>query len=435
MSGGGVAFSMTAVDELQRQAEQFRASGLLGKPGALSRLFDFLLARSLSGEVPKEIEIALQVFGKGANFDVAQDSVVRVYVHKLRRRLEEFATRSLTPHDSRITIPKGEYRLVLEPGSAVTAPVPRPAPETDEPPLIQLEPPRTPSWRRWLKPASAAVAAFIAGVVLTYVFMSNPQGRELNAVRHSAVWGPLLGDDLPITLVVGDYFLLGELDQAGNVERLVREFYINSNQDFLDHLQLNAGQLRNYRNLDLTYLPAASAFALRDLVPVLSAGKQVRVTLLSTLDPRLLKTSHIVYVGYISGMGMLGDRVFAQSRLGLGGSFDELHDTQTGRDYVSTAMPMGPEGGAFRDFGYFSTFAGPNGNRVVVISGTRDNGVMHVAETLSRRAGIDEITRQAAGADSFESLYEVDGMARAGLNARVLFVSPMKNDAIWSVAP
>ncbi len=107
---------MTAVDELQRQAEQFRASGLLGKPGALSRLFDFLLSRSLSGEVPKEIEIALQVFGKGANFDVAQDSVVRVYVHKLRRRLEEFATRSLTPYDSRITIPKGEYRLVLEPG-------------------------------------------------------------------------------------------------------------------------------------------------------------------------------------------------------------------------------------------------------------------------------------------------------------------------------
>jgi hypothetical protein len=98
-------------------------------------------------------------------------------------------------------------------------------------------------------------------------------------------------------------------------------------------------------------------------------------------------------------------------------------------------MPMGPEGGAFRDFGYFSTFAGPNGNRVVVISGTRDNGVMHVAETLSRRTGVEALTRGAAGADSFESLYEVDGMARAGLNSRVVFVSSMKNDAIWSGAP
>jgi hypothetical protein len=431
----GAVFSMTAVEELQRLAEQFRASGLLGKPGALSRLFDFLLARSLSGEAPKEIEIALQVFGKDATFDVAQDAVVRVYVHKLRRRLEEFATRSLTPYDSRITIPKGEYRLVLEPGSAVAPAPPTPAPESFEPPLIQVAKPSTPRWRQWLKPALAMVAAFFAGVALTYLFTSNPQDRELSAVRHSAVWGPLLDDDLPITLVVGDYFLLGEVDQAGNVERLVREFYINSNQDFLDHLQLNPGQLSNYRNLDLTYLPAASAFALQDLAPVLNAGKQVRVTLLSALDPRLLKTSHVVYVGYISGMGMLGDRVFAQSRLALGGSFDELHDSQTGKDYVSTAMPMGVEGGAFRDFGYFSTFAGPNGNRVVVISGTRDNGVMHVAEALSRRASIDDLIRQAGGVDSFESLYEVDGMARAGLNARVLFVSSMKNDAIWSGAP
>ncbi len=31
---------------------------------------------------------------------------------------------------------------------------------------------------------------------------------------------------------------------------------------------------------------------------------------------------------------------------------------------------------------------------------------MHVAEALSRRAGVEEVTRQAAGADSFESLYE-----------------------------
>lgn len=420
---------MAAVEELQRQADLFRASGLLGKPGALSRLFDFLLARSLAGEAPKEIEIALRVFGKDTSFDVAQDSVVRVYVHKLRRRLEDFAARALSPHDGRIAIPKGEYRLVLEPAIA-----PPPIIEVESP--VQVAPSETPPrWKQWLKPALAVIAAFVAGVVLTYALTFASKNRHLNAVRHSAVWSPLLDDDLPITVVIGDYFLLGEVDEANSVRRLVREFYINSNQDFLDHVQLNPEHMRRYRNLDLTYLPAASAFALQDLVPVLNAGKQVRVMLLSALDPSVLKSTHVVYVGYISGMGMLGDRVFAQSRLALGGSFDELHDMQAGTTYVSTAMPMGSEGGAFRDFGYFSTFAGPNGNRVVVISGTRDNGVMHVAETMSHPAGVAEIGNKAAGADSFESLYEIDGMARAGLNARLLFVSAMKNDAIWSGAP
>ena len=427
----GEPVSGTSVDELQRQAEQFRASGLLGKPGALSRLFDFLLARSLNGEVPKEIEIALQVFGKGPNFDVAQDSVVRVYVHKLRRRLDEFATRSLTEQDGRISIPKGEYRLVLEPAvgadRVAVAAVAEPKPMTIAPPAGR--------WRRWAMPAVALTAAFVAGALLTFVFLQSPQERDLRVVRNSAIWAPLLDDDLPITLVVGDYFLLGEVDENNTVQRLVREFFVNSNQDFLDHLQLNPQLMRRYRNLELTYLPAASAFALQDLVPVLNSGKRVRVSLLSTLDPSVLKSTHVVYLGYLSGLGMLGDRVFANSRLALGGSFDELHDTKTGQTYVSTAMPMGAEGGAFRDFGYFSTFAGPGGNRIVIIAGTRDNGVMQVAEAVSRPAGITELADKAEQAISFESLYEVDGMARAGLNASLLFVSSLKDDQkIWGAS-
>jgi hypothetical protein len=128
VNGATIALTMTSPNELRQRAEQFRASGLLGKPGALSRLFDFLLARSLTGEVPKEIEIALEVFGKSTTFDVAQDSVVRVYVHKLRRRLEEFAARSLSAHDSRISIPKGEYRLVLESPVEASEPVVAPQP-------------------------------------------------------------------------------------------------------------------------------------------------------------------------------------------------------------------------------------------------------------------------------------------------------------------
>ena len=423
---------MTTPNELRQRADQFRASGSLGKPGALSRLFDFLLERSLAGEVPKEIEIALEVFGKSTTFDVAQDSVVRVYVHKLRRRLEEFAARSLSPQDSRLTIPKGEYRLVLESPVVASAPVPVSVPE----PVETIAP--GPLQQRWLArfawPLGAA-AAFLAGVLLTFAWMRDPHARDLNAVRQSVIWAPLLDDDLPITLVVGDYFLLGEVDDTDNVRRLVREFFINSDQDFLDQLQLNPELMRPYRNLELTYLPAATAFALQDLVPVLNAGKTVRVSLASTLDPNVFKSTHVVYLGYISGMGMLGDRVFTDSRLALGGSFDELHDQQTGKMYVSTAMPNGAEGGAFRDFGYLSSFAGPNGNRVVIISGTRDNGVMHVAEAVSRPASVAEINEKVGQAESFESLYEVDGMARAGLNARLLFVSSRKDAEIWRGAP
>jgi len=406
-------------DELKHQAEQFRASGLLGKPGTLSRLFDFLLARSLEGDAPKETEIALQVFGKSPGFDVSQDAVVRVYVHKLRRRLEEFNGR--TPDAARIVIPKGEYRLLLE------RPLAEPAVATAE----TTTPPVPARRANWLGIGIATCCALIVGALLGAGFSMGGAQWDMREVRHSAVWAPLLADDLPITVVIGDYYLLGEANpRTGHIDRLVREFFINSHEDFRDHAELNPQLMQRYRNLDLTYLPAASAFALQDIVPVLGTAKPVRVVLMSQLDANALKNSHIVYIGYISGLGMLGDRVFAASRVSPGGSYDELVDTKTDHRYLSTAMGATNDG-EFRDYGYFSTFAGPNGNRVLVIAGTRDVGVMQIAQSLSQRRAVEDICQRAGATAAFESLVEVSGVGKTGLQSRSLFVSALKADKIW----
>lgn len=408
---------MSPSDELTHHAEQFRTSGLLGKPGTLSRLFDYLLTRSLEGDAPKETEIALQVFGKSPGFDVSQDAVVRVYVHKLRRRLEEFNSRAASG-GVKIAIPKGEYRLLLE----------RPVEAASE-----IAAPPAPPVRRanWIGIGLAICGALLVGTLLGTGFSAGGAQWDMREVRNSAVWAPLLDDDRPITVVIGDYYLLGEANpQTGHIDRLVREFFINSHEDFRDHAELNPQLMQRYRNLDLTYLPAASAFALQDVVPVLGSSKPVRVVLMSQLDANSLKNSHIVYIGYISGLGMLGDRVFAASRVTPGGSYDELVDNQTQHTYLSTAMGAMPDG-EFRDYGYFSTFEGPDGNRIVVIAGTRDIGVMQVAQSLSQRSAIRELCQHAGTARAFESLVEVSGMGKTGLHARSLFVSGMKADRVW----
>jgi hypothetical protein len=132
---------------------------------------------------------------------------------------------------------------------------------------------------------------------------------------------------------------------------------------------------------------------------------------------------------------MLGDHVFAASRVSPGGSFDELVDARTNRTYLSTAMPpTGSAGNAeFRDYAYFSTFGGPGGNRIVVVAGTRDTGVIQAAESVTHSRGIDEITRSAGGSDSFEALYEVYGMNDTRLKSTLVFASALKPEGIWSI--
>lgn len=409
---------MSGLDDLQQQADQLRASGALGKPGALSRLFDYLLERSLAGEAPKEIEIALQVFGKSSSFDVAQDSVVRVYIHKLRRRLDEFYAALPAAQASRIVIPKGEYRLTIERTALPVGEIPAP-----------LRPPR--SWR-WLYSGLALLAAVAVGALLAVLVMQGREDPNMRSVRNSAIWAPLLQDDLPITIVVGDYYLLGETDESNTIRRLVREFFINSPNDFVYQVEVSPKLMEHYRNLNLSYLPTSAAFALQDIVPVLGTKKRVRVMLMSDLNGGMLRATHIVYIGYISGIGLLGDPTFAASRLALGGSYDELTDQKTSTDYVSTAS----EGGDARymDYGFFSTFPGPGKNRVVIIAGTRDTGVMQIAEAVTTPSTVADLSRQAGGAASFESLYEVYGVANAGTNAKLLFVSGLDTAHIWDMS-
>ncbi len=419
-------------ERLAAVAEQFRASGLLGKPGSLSRLFDFLLARTLAGEAPKELEIALEVFGKSPTFDVSQDAVVRVYVHKLRRRLDDFQARSGAPGAARLTIPKGEYRLVLEP-SAVDTPVSASVVVPAVMPPIPTPIEASPVSARWFAPMLALVAGLLIGAVVVLFAQRSDSEVDLSAIRASAIWAPLLDDDLPITIVVGDYYLLGETDQDGNVRRLVREFFINSHTDFLEHAELDPQLMQKYRNLNLTYLPTASAAAVQNIAPILGRRKRVHVTLMSALDVNLLKNSHVVYVGFISGLGMLGDSVFAASRVSPGGSFDELVDAKTNTTYLSTAMPLQGASSSYRDYGYFSTFEGPAGNRILIIAGTRDTGVQQMAEIVSERATLDALTAKAGEASSFESLYEVYGVAQASIKAKLLFASEMRSVDIWDV--
>ena len=418
---------MSGNEQLQQQADLFRASGLLGKPGALSRLFDYLLAKSLAGEAPKEIEIALQVFAKSASFDVSQDSVVRVYIHKLRRRLDEFYERNPAP--GRVLIPKGEYRLTLERAAAVGA-----TGQSEEAPPATPEVLPAATGKRWTGWAVAAIAIFaaIAGAGVTAYLMGGLAAWDLRSARHSVLWSPLLDDERPIVIVVGDYYLLGETDPANrSIRRLVREFFINSHDDLMYHSELDPAGMGHYRNLDLSYLPVATAYALQDIAPILAAKKKVSVMPMSQLDGGTLKTSHIVYLGYISGMGMLGDTVFAGSRLSLGGTFDELVDAKSRARYVSKAPGTLSGDSRYTDYGYISTFPGPAGNRIVIISGTRDTGVMHAADTATHANTIDDIRHTAGTTTAFESLYEVHGVAKASIGSRRLFASPLPTTNLW----
>jgi hypothetical protein len=400
------------------EVERIRGSGLLGRGTQMQRLFEFLVSCQAAGRVPKELEVAVDGFGRSADFDVAQDATVRVTVHKLRRRLEDFYRDEGSAAPYRLSLPRGEYRLALESGAAAVQ-----APQT--------------GWRSWWpatpRERGAAIAVAVLGaltLLLAGMLLNRPAvDSRVSKVRDSGLWAPLLSDRLPIQLVLGDYYIFGETDSAGTVRRLVRDFDVNSQQDLEKRFVSDPSLASHYADLNLGYLPTSSAQALREVLPIVAAtGKHVTLTLASELDPSTIKTTHVVYIGYLSALGMLQDMIFAGSRYSFGGSYDELIDTQSGETWVSEGGEPHPSAERYRDFAYLASFTGPGEVQHLVIAGTRDTGLMQAAESSVAPEALQELARQRTSWRSFEALYEVQSVNGLNVESRLIGVHPTRAD-------
>src|SRR3954468_24441150 len=100
-------------EQLREQAQKIARSGALGRSRSYARLLESLVECSLEGRTPKELEIAIEVFGKGADFDPSQDSMVRVYAHNLRQKLEHYYATEGRADPRQLTLARGEYRISL----------------------------------------------------------------------------------------------------------------------------------------------------------------------------------------------------------------------------------------------------------------------------------------------------------------------------------
>jgi hypothetical protein len=378
------------------------------------------------------------VFGRGADFDPSQDSMVRVYAHNLRQKLEHYYATAGRNEPRQLLLARGEYRISLaesdEPADAVEAVAPVPVPPQQS--AAAPDQPRA-AFTRW-RLAAGAAALLVLGIALGVgiVIESEPAAPAAAVVAKSPLWADVLDDDLPILVVVGDYYIYGELDEHGDVARLVRDFNVGSSAE-LDELMKNDSTLMaRYMDLDLTYLPTGSAFALLDLLRVLyTSNKSVRVVSMSEMNEADLKSSHVIYVGYISALDKLEDFVFASSTLTIGYTYDELRNMDTGELYTSEAgFPEVNHN--YRDYAFISTFPGPGGNQIMIVSGTRDAGLMQAAHALADPMFVASMEQQRPDTGknqppSFEMLYEVTGYGRTNLDAMVVHTAALNYQQIW----
>ena len=384
---------MSETGPFEREVERIRTSGVLGRSGRLRELFDFLAERGPAQPV-SQADIAYGVFGQ---IDAgADDATARVYVHRLRKRLAEFYARE-GAEAGRLTLPAGSYELVFEEAARDSA--------------------RSKDGRRSLR---WIVTLLLLAVLAVSFLMGRETGSPGPAAEANAIWQPFIESDRQIVVAVGDYYIFGEIDPFEPERgRMIRDFAINSPTDLARAQESEPERYGRAEDMGLSYLPLSSAYALRSLMPVLARHPQpVEVVAASVVSPQMLRDRNVVYIGLVSGMGLLEETTFSSSDLSVGETYDELRDAVSGRRYSSGEALSRTSPEYYRDFGYIARFRRPGGALVAVVAGARDTGLRGLAPLAVGEldARLEDV---AAGEGSFEAVFEFTGQQGADLSSRL----------------
>lgn len=407
-------------EELYALTERIINSGVLGRSRTYGAILLYLVECSIAGKTPKEAAIAVDVLGREGDFDVSKDSIVRVHIYHLRNKIRLYYSRFGKQEKYRLEIPKGQYIINTSLNNDEDAPDVSLSGKVLE----------RKSYTPWL--AGVVIALLALNLFLPGEQAPNPVSPPQSPLLAMQPWQAFLDDELPILIVIGDYFIFGEVDESGNVMRMVREFNINSRDDLTAFQQQDPARGSNYFNLDLTYTPVSIANALVNVLPVIhSKANRVSVKMMSELETADLANNHLIYIGYLSGLEPLLDLMFADSGLSIGATYDELINLETNEYYIGSSGLSGDE--SFQDYGLMSTFPAPNGNHFLLIAGMRDEGLVNVSRQVTNVDGMTALLQNFGEQTqaSFEALFEVFGFDNTNFGGELVYSRELDTKVIW----
>jgi hypothetical protein len=292
-----VQTSEPSITEIREELQNVLSSPRFRHSPRLTRLLRYISNRALTSEAEQitEYTIALDVLGKSDDFKEGKDAIVRVEVHRLRKRLAEFYADEGASHRLRIVIPTGNYTpqfQVHDGPPAEEAPAALPIDNDSVAP--------TPSafWLRgWPNGAwIAAIGLLLVGAILPAVQVFRPQEKPLDAF-----WNPVLSSSSQVLLCIGN--------QAGG--------HTHPPPDENGQLTLKA-----FHTAENQMVHVADATTLARFASLIQArGKRYRIVSQSEATYADLQNSPVVLIGLLNNdwtRRLVGDLRFTVDRPGPG---------------------------------------------------------------------------------------------------------------------
>lgn len=396
-----------------KKVREFLASN---RSDTLLRIFDYLLQQSIEGQRPREADIAAEIFPNNLIETGQQGSRVRVGVYRLRKKLDGFYEGQT---GRRLIIPSGEYALQMTQPDG-----PAEMPDTREAPRVAL---------RRLPLVGIAVAALVLVNGLAAWFYMHYQQMPEQAPARSPLWGSIAKGERKTYLVIGDHFAFIDTTRDRKDGDIVHDLNINSAEELYRYTASRPKLATSLKDQALHTVSAQILGSVSTVETYLQVPT-IQPTTSFGLDPTMMQTSDIVYVGTMDEMSnLLRTPLMEASGFNCSAHCFDLIDKASSRRFVSDSPYVLHDGTVpRRDYGYLASFPGPSGHSVVIVSGTGDAAVQQMAEIVTDAKMIENLRRQLGGTlPAFEALYQVRTMFNQAYGSTLIVARPLKSAHMW----
>lgn len=355
------------LEEVERlcQSDAFRQSRQAVK------LLRYLVENTLDDhdELLRERAIGARVFGRDARYDTNEDSIVRVGVADVRKRLTR-AYHDLDPKPPvERSIPLGSYRVEFKVAAAVAPPA-----------LVSPRPPP-----RWRLPAVLAAVVTLGGAL----FLFSPP----SAVDR--FWAPALQDPDPVVI----------LAPHPTVYTFSRETFRRFRGDNPSHAQRQIEALQAPPDASIPvsevvtirdqYLGLGSAHAIADLAALFAVRKKsYKIRFGGDHSFQELRQAPVVLIGAYANRWTLYLTDELRFVLSERDSVPEILDRREGRSW--SVPQLRPDGKTPEDYVLVSRLFHPKTGRLLLaLAGITQYGTQAAGEFVTGPALLEEATRLA----------------------------------------
>ena len=369
----------------------------------------YLLEAKQQEKSLKESTIAIEFFGKSADFNPAEDAIVRSHTYNLRKKLETYYFKEGKEDKYRINIPKGHYEVTIVPASENDLAFKRRFGN-----LLQN--------KFWIL-TILLLLTVLAIIAIRNRNLENKLDQYQIIERSDAIWKDYLQSELPVLIVVGDHFFFNEINGTYDNLLAMRDGKINSLEDLQTFISRHPD--KKLQPADEPYFPYHSIWSLPPILSLLySANQKPILRKSSAVSPQILGEYNIIFLGSIKTLYTL-KYTLSKSHFDFEISPHIIRysypDTSTAQIFNTSLHSAGPN----EDLVLALKLPGPTNNSIFLIASYHSLGAPEIANYLTDSVTRTDLEKKFQEKYQkipryFELLFRVTGIDKTAYNTELL---------------